>query len=128
MADDQHPAATASDLSQTKADFVFQGASLAPVLATWRLARRADRLVLQNIAFALVYNAVAIPAAMAGLVTPLIAALACPARPSWSPSTRCACAKGGRDECVGDFDPGGAAARAIGPGGVFMGAWRWSIR
>lgn len=67
---------TASDLSQTKADFVFQGASLAPVLATWRLARRADRLVLQNIAFALAYNAVAIPAAMAGLVTPLIAALA----------------------------------------------------
>ena len=52
---------TASDLSQTKADFVFQGASLAPVLATWRLARRAERLVLQNIAFALAYNALAIP-------------------------------------------------------------------
>ncbi len=67
---------TASDLSQTKADFVFQGASLAPVLATWRLARRADRLVLQNVAFALAYNAVAIPASMAGLVPPLIAALA----------------------------------------------------
>lgn len=55
---------------------MFQGASLAPVLATWRLARRADLLVLENIAFALAYNAVAIPAAMAGLVTPLIAALA----------------------------------------------------
>ena len=47
-----------------------------PVLATWRLARPADRSALQNIAFALAYNAVAIPAAMAGLVTPLIHALA----------------------------------------------------
>ena len=37
---------------------------------------RAARLVRQNFAFAMLYNCVAIPLAVAGLVTPLVAALA----------------------------------------------------
>ncbi len=67
---------SAADLSQTAADAVFQGASLAPVVETLATARRAGALVHQNFALAFGYNLVAIPVAVAGLVTPLIAALA----------------------------------------------------
>lgn len=68
--------ASAADVSQTAADFVFQGDRLAPVVEAVRVARAARRLVMQNFALAFLYNAVAVPLAMAGLVTPLMAALA----------------------------------------------------
>jgi Cu2+-exporting ATPase len=67
---------SAVDISQTAADAVFQGPLLAPVLEVLETARRADRLVRQNFALALAYNAAAIPLAVAGLVTPLVAAAA----------------------------------------------------
>ena len=67
---------TAADLSQTTADAVFQGVHLAPVVTSIAVARRARRMALQNFAIALSYNAVCVPLAMAGLVTPLIAAVA----------------------------------------------------
>jgi Cu2+-exporting ATPase len=68
--------ATASDIGRTAADFVFLQPSLAAVPDVIAIARRASRLVNQNFAFAVAYNAVAIPFAIAGYVTPLIAALA----------------------------------------------------
>jgi P-type Cu2+ transporter len=67
---------SAADVSLTAADAVFQGDRLAPVLELLTVARRADRLVRQNIAIAIAYNLLAVPLAMAGLVTPLIAAVA----------------------------------------------------
>ncbi len=67
--------ATAADVSQTAADAVFQGERLAPLLELLEVARKTDRLIRQNVALALIYNLITIPIAIAGLVTPLVAAL-----------------------------------------------------
>jgi Cu2+-exporting ATPase len=68
--------ATAAEATQNAADAVFQGDALMPVVETLRVARRASRLVRQNLALALLYNLAAVPLAIAGFVTPLIAAVA----------------------------------------------------
>ena len=68
--------ATAAEATQNAADAVFQGDALMPVVETLDVARRADRLVRQNLAIALFYNLAAVPLAIAGEVTPLVAAVA----------------------------------------------------
>jgi len=68
--------ATASDIGRTAADVVFMGHSLAPVAWPHAVAVAAQRIAGQNIALAVGYNLLAVPLAMLGLVTPLIAALA----------------------------------------------------
>ncbi len=68
--------ASAADISQTAADAVVQGERLEPVLETIAVARATRRMALQNCAIALGYNGVFVPLAMAGYVTPLIAAIA----------------------------------------------------
>lgn len=67
---------SALDIAQNAADIVFQGDKLAPVAQALAIAKRAHRLVKQNFVLSLVYNLLAVPLAMAGLVTPLIAAVA----------------------------------------------------
>jgi Cu2+-exporting ATPase len=68
--------ASASDISQTAAAIVFTGDKLEPVLTAIRTARGARRVILQNFALAIGYNVFAVPIAMAGFATPLIAAVA----------------------------------------------------
>jgi P-type Cu2+ transporter len=68
--------ASASDAGQNAADAVFMGESLAPVAIAIRAARAAQKIVRQNFVLAIGYNLVAVPLAIMGLVTPLIAALA----------------------------------------------------
>ena len=68
--------ASASDASQLAADAVFLGDRLAPVAVTVRAALRTVAIVKQNFALAIVYNLLAVPLAIAGQVTPLVAAVA----------------------------------------------------
>ncbi len=68
--------ASAIDICQTAADAIFQGERLLPIVETLKVARAARQMSLQNFAVALGYNALCVPLAMAGYVTPLIAALA----------------------------------------------------
>jgi P-type Cu2+ transporter len=67
---------TAAHLTQARADALFLGDRLEPVLSAVLVSRRAKSLMRQNLALAVAYNALAVPIAMAGLVTPLIAAVA----------------------------------------------------
>jgi Cu2+-exporting ATPase len=68
--------ATAAHIAQAAADAVFLGEQLAPVAASVAIARRARQLMRQNLLFAVAYNAVAVPIAILGFASPLVAALA----------------------------------------------------
>lgn len=67
---------SAAHLSQATADLVFLGRPLAPVVAAIDSARKALRLMRQNLWLAIGYNVLAVPVAISGVVTPLIAAAA----------------------------------------------------
>jgi P-type Cu2+ transporter len=67
---------SAVHLSQAAADAVFLGDRLAPVADALRIAPKAKQLMRENLLLAVVYNAIAVPIAIAGLATPLVAALA----------------------------------------------------
>jgi Cu2+-exporting ATPase len=66
----------AADVTQAQADAVFLGERLRPVVDAIAIARRARRLMSENLWLAAIYNAIAVPVAIVGAVTPLIAALA----------------------------------------------------
>jgi len=67
---------TAAQLTQARADALFLGEHLGPVWDAIAVSRRARSLMQQNLGLAIVYNALAVPIAVAGMVTPLIAAAA----------------------------------------------------
>ena len=59
--------ASAAHLTQAAADAVFLGDRLAPLLAAIDTARRARRLMRENLFLAIAYNTVAVPVAILGL-------------------------------------------------------------
>ena len=67
---------TAMDISQNTADIVFQGEGLQAVLNSIKTASMSEKLVKQNFMLAVIYNIIAIPMAVMGYVTPLVAAIA----------------------------------------------------
>lgn len=66
----------AADIGRNAADFVFLNPSLNSVDLALDVARETEKLVRQNFALSILYNAIALPIAILGYVTPLIAALA----------------------------------------------------
>ena len=65
-----------ADVTQAAADALFMGEGLGVVAQTLALCHKGRAVMRENFLLALVYNLVAVPLAMAGMVTPLIAAAA----------------------------------------------------
>lgn len=68
--------ASALDAARTASDIVLMGNDLSPVADALSVARRARRRIKENFAISVLYNIVAVPFAIAGFATPLMAALA----------------------------------------------------
>ena len=62
-------------LAQTSADVIMLGESLAPLTTAIEMSRKTMRIVRQNLAWAIVYNAMALPLAAMGFVPPWLAAI-----------------------------------------------------
>ncbi len=67
---------SAVHLSQAAADAVFLGDRLLPVADALRLSKKARIAIAQNLWLSALYNVIAVPVAVAGFVTPLMAAVA----------------------------------------------------
>ena len=68
--------ANASEVGRQSAGFVFLRGDLSAVPVAVAVARRARALIFQNFGLAVAYNAIAIPIAVLGYASPLVAALA----------------------------------------------------
>jgi P-type Cu2+ transporter len=66
----------ASDVGRTAADTIFMGESLRPILVVREVALATQRISVQNFALAVGYNVLAVPLAMFGFASPLLAAVA----------------------------------------------------
>jgi P-type Cu2+ transporter len=67
---------SAAHLTQAQADVLLLGERLSPSVEAVMIARKARRLMLGNLWFSALYNIVAVPVAVMGYATPLVAALA----------------------------------------------------
>ena len=64
-----------ASLAQVQADMVVQSSDLNDVYAAHMIARRTQKLIKENLLWAVLYNIIAIPLAAFGMVTPIIATL-----------------------------------------------------
>ena len=68
--------ASALDAARVASDIVLLGQDLSPIAEACSVAQKATRRIRENFRIATLYNVIAVPLAIAGLATPLIAALA----------------------------------------------------
>lgn len=66
--------ASATDLARLSADILLLTDRIEPLLEAVTIARRTLRIIHQNFIWAILYNAIAVPLAVMGQVTPLLAA------------------------------------------------------
>ena len=64
-----------SELANSAADVILTGESLGLIIRAREIAARAQSLIRQNLAWALVYNASVLPLAISGVLQPWMAAL-----------------------------------------------------
>lgn len=67
---------SASDVAQVTANFVLMKDGLKSVFGLFQLAKASRALIYQNFGLALVYNIIAVPIAVFGFATPIVAAIA----------------------------------------------------
>ncbi|MFP4518167.1 MAG: heavy metal translocating P-type ATPase [Oceanicaulis sp.] len=67
---------SAADISRSAADLVIQGDRLDALVRARHVARASKARMMENFALANIYNAIAVPLAVFGLVNPLVAAIA----------------------------------------------------
>ncbi|TDT91239.1 Cu2+-exporting ATPase [Azorhizobium sp. AG788] len=91
-------------VTQAQADAVFIGTRLAPVRAALDGARTAARLMRQNLGIAVIYNLIAVPLAVLGHVTPLVAALAMSGSSLIVTLNALRAARPGRDDAATDLN------------------------
>ncbi len=75
LADVSMSFAQAAPISRARADFIFLGNGLAPMVTVLHQARRTRAIVRQNLAWAAGYNAVCVPLAIGGYMPPWLAGL-----------------------------------------------------
>lgn len=64
-----------TDIAKSSADAVLLGSKLSTLLTAMDLAKKTKKIIAQNLAWALGYNALILPLAVAGIVTPYMAAI-----------------------------------------------------
>ena len=62
-------------LAQSQADFIVVNTSVIAVAEALELARRTRKIIRENVAWAIAYNAVSLPLALSGMLTPWVASL-----------------------------------------------------
>lgn len=68
--------ASALDAARVASDIVLLGQDMGPIGDAMRIARQSTRRIRENFALSAGYNVIAVPLALMGMVTPLLAALA----------------------------------------------------